>query len=114
MSHSEHPDPDVQAALVRLCDALCIWERATTHESVLILREAGGFHFRAMSGKPSIPDFVSDHQLLRGVIPDCGTCATFKDCKRIREGVSMVTPGMDVGRRTIDPALDECYKPSEE
>ncbi len=32
-----HPDPDVQAALVRLLDALCQWERSTGRESLLVL-----------------------------------------------------------------------------
>ena len=48
----EHPNQEVRKALVRLCDALCSWERNTGLESVLILREQGGFQFRAQSGKP--------------------------------------------------------------
>ena len=60
-----HPDRDVSQALIKLCDALCTWERSTGHESVLILREQGGFVFRAMSGKPTVPDDVVDAQLLQ-------------------------------------------------
>ena len=65
----EHPDPDVQQAIVRLCGALCIWERATGRESVLILREQGGFCFRATSGKPvdDEPRGPSDTQLIVSV-----------------------------------------------
>lgn len=62
---TEHPDLEVRKALIRLCDALCTWERATGQESVLILREQRGFQFRAQSGKP-IPrsnDDVSDSML---------------------------------------------------
>jgi hypothetical protein len=55
----EHPSPEVQAALVRLCDALCSWERATGRTSALILRERGGYAFRAASGKPNELDSAS-------------------------------------------------------
>ena len=60
-----HPDEAVQHALTRLCDALCSWERATSRESVLILREQGGFAFRAVSGKPmdSGQDDITDDQV---------------------------------------------------
>lgn len=61
---SPHPDEDVQKALVALSDALCTWERATSRESVLILREQGGFVYRAQSGKPGIPDDIPDEQFL--------------------------------------------------
>jgi len=50
----EHPDQEVRKALIRLCDALCTWERATGLESVLILREQGGFQFRAQMASHSI------------------------------------------------------------
>lgn len=62
---TEHPDQEVRKALIRLCDALCSWERATGRESVLILREQGGFQFRAQSGKPiaRMHDDVSDSML---------------------------------------------------
>ncbi len=56
-----HPDPEVQAAITRLLDALCTWERSTGRGSVLILREAGGFEVRAQDGKPlsiDVPDDV--------------------------------------------------------
>jgi hypothetical protein len=59
----EHPDREVQHALVRLNDALCSWERATGRQSILILREQGGFVHRSASGKPNIPDDVEDEIL---------------------------------------------------
>lgn len=63
-----HPDREVQAALTRLLDALCTWERETGRESVLVLREAGGgFVCRAQSGKPGIPDDIEDEMLLRSI-----------------------------------------------
>jgi len=61
----EHPNDDVQQALVRLSDALCTWERSTGRESILILRESGGFVYRAMSGKPNVPDDIEDADLVQ-------------------------------------------------
>jgi hypothetical protein len=46
-----HSDQDVQAALVKLCDALCTYERNTGNTSTLILHSYN-FHFQAVSGKP--------------------------------------------------------------
>ena len=60
----EHPSREVAQALVRLCDALCSWERATSRESILILREQGGFVFRADCGTPTIPDDIPDSDAL--------------------------------------------------
>jgi hypothetical protein len=63
----EHPNPEVQAALVRLSDALCEWERNTGRQSVLILREEGGVVYRAQSGKPVDSPFLSDADMLATV-----------------------------------------------
>ena len=63
-----HPCSDVQQALVRLDDALCSWERATGRESVLILRETGGFVHRAVSGKPDVPEDISDPELVHNIL----------------------------------------------
>ena len=62
----QHPDDEVQDAIIKLCDRLCMWERATGRESVLVLREQGGLCFRADSGKPlaSGVDDVPDRMLL--------------------------------------------------
>jgi hypothetical protein len=60
----QHLDSEVQAAVIRLCDALCQWERATGRSSVLILVEQGVFKFRAMDGKPNVPEYMSDGHLL--------------------------------------------------
>ena len=59
-----HPDPEVRAAIIRLSDALCQWERSTGRESVLIIREQGGFVYRAVSGKPDVSDGIVDAQLV--------------------------------------------------
>ena len=65
MAFMQHPDPEVRQALIRLTDALCTWERNTGRESVLILREVGGFTYRAMSGKPDVPDDIPDDHLMK-------------------------------------------------
>lgn len=59
----EHPDREVQQALVRLNDALCSWERSTGRNSILILREQGGFEHRSASGKPTVPNDIEDQYL---------------------------------------------------
>lgn len=63
----KHPDRDVEQALTRLSDALCTLERSTGRQSVLIVREQGGFVYRAMSGKTGIPDDVTDEQLKKTI-----------------------------------------------
>lgn len=66
----EHLDNEVRQAIVKLCDALCSWERETGRQSVLILREQGGFNFRATNGKPvpSSLDDVTDAQLIKNIL----------------------------------------------
>lgn len=61
---NQHPDSDVQQALIKLSDALCTWERNTGRNSVLIVREEGGFVYRAVSGKPGVPDEIPDSKLM--------------------------------------------------
>jgi len=65
--YMQHQDPDIAQAIIKLCDALCSWERMTGRESVLVIREAGGFVFRASSGKPGIPDDIPDEQLMNSI-----------------------------------------------
>lgn len=60
----KHPDPAVNHAIIRLCDAICSWERTTGRQSALIIREQGGFVFRAFSGKPGIPEHITDEDFL--------------------------------------------------
>lgn len=61
MMWTEHPDAEVRQALIRLCDALCSWERMSGRENLLVLIEAdhqqqfGRYEFVADSGKP-LPD----------------------------------------------------------
>lgn len=63
-----HRDPEVEKALIRLNDALCMWERATSIESVLIIREQGGFVHRSISGKPNVVDDITDSQIIKTII----------------------------------------------
>ena len=62
--YEQHPDAEVRAALVRLCDMLCSWERSTGRTSALVLREQGGYCFRAASGKPCVPEWVTDSDFI--------------------------------------------------
>ena len=64
MCDTEHKDPEVRSAIIRLNDALCSWERATGIESVFILREQGDFVHRSVSGKPDVADGIADAQLM--------------------------------------------------
>jgi len=48
----QHPDEDVQQAIIRLNDALCSWERATGRQNLLVVIEQGGYEFVADCGKP--------------------------------------------------------------
>lgn len=66
----QHQCPEVRKALIQLDDALCSWERATGVESVLVLREQGGFVHRAVSGKPDVPDDASltDVRLIENIV----------------------------------------------
>lgn len=55
MSWREHPDEEVRRTLIRLCDALCSWERSTGRQNLLVLIEQPDYDFIADCGKP-IPD----------------------------------------------------------
>ncbi len=66
----EHRDLEVRKAIIRLNDALCMWERATSVESVLIIREQGGFVHRSVSGKPGVPLDVPDAHLFKNILND--------------------------------------------
>lgn len=70
MSYKEHPDREVRESLIRLTDALCMYERKTGKRNVLILKQSdgfgeGGYHFRALDGKPGIPNEITDEALLK-------------------------------------------------
>jgi len=60
----KHPDKEVDLAITRLCDALCEYERNSGRNSVLILREEGGWSFRAMGGKPVAPEACTDSAMI--------------------------------------------------
>jgi len=68
-----HPDPEVQKAIIRLDDALCMWERSTFRQSILIIREMGGFVHRSVSGKPGIPEDITDSQIIQTIIGNKAT-----------------------------------------
>ncbi len=61
---TKHDDGAVNQALIKLNDALCMWERSTGRQSVLIVREEGGWEHRSLSGKPGLPADVTDQMLL--------------------------------------------------
>jgi hypothetical protein len=48
----EHPDVEVNQALINLADRLCQWERSTGRQSILIIKEQGGYERIYVSGKP--------------------------------------------------------------
>jgi len=57
-----HPNDEVRAAMILLCDALCNYERACGRQSILIFMEQDRLEFRAVNGKPVPPD-VPDSKL---------------------------------------------------
>jgi hypothetical protein len=60
---TDHPSKDVRAAAIRLIDALCMWNRSTGRENILIIKDSVGCEYRTLSGAPP-PEYVSDAQLL--------------------------------------------------
>lgn len=56
-----HIEPNVDQAIIRLCDALCSWERATGRRSTLVLipEMRDEELFIANDGKPLPPDEIS-------------------------------------------------------
>jgi len=58
-----HPSPDVRKGLLALLDALCSWERSTGREYLLIVKDAGGYGYRSLTGSP-IPEHTGDHTAL--------------------------------------------------
>jgi len=53
--YRQHPDEAVRTALIRLCDALCTWERNTSRRSILILVDSSN-------------DDISDEQLIEHLL----------------------------------------------
>lgn len=60
---TSHPDPEVRAAALRLLDALCMWERATSRHNVVIIKDSIGCGYRSFDGGP-VPEDVSDAHVL--------------------------------------------------
>ena len=67
-----HQSEKVQAAITKLCDALCEFERATGRQSAFVIREDTGFFYRALNGKPGVPSDISDEDLLIQASPEEG------------------------------------------
>jgi len=63
--YTQHPSGDVREALEQLSNALGSWEKSTGIRSVLILREPGGFVYRAVNGKTNVSDDIEDADLLK-------------------------------------------------
>lgn len=59
----QHPSPDVRAAAIRLLDALTTWNRTTSRENVVIIKDTVGCEIRMLSGSPP-PERVTDAELL--------------------------------------------------
>lgn len=49
--------------MVRLLDALCMWERSTGRHNVVIVKDSIGCGYRSFDGSP-VPEEVGDHRLL--------------------------------------------------
>ena len=75
MNIQQHKDREVQAAIVRLADALCTWEREAGRENIVIIREEG-FCFRAINGKPDVPIDLPDEFILKRFV-----CPSDKEVK---------------------------------
>lgn len=60
---TEHPSEDVQAATIRLLDALCMWERSTGRHHILIVKDSIGVDYRSFDSAP-VNDMTSDAVLL--------------------------------------------------
>lgn len=81
-----HSNSEVRKAIIRLDDALCTWERATSIESVFILRETGGFVHRAVSGKPNVPLDITDATLVKNILHESnGITVTLEDAREFVE-----------------------------
>jgi len=59
-----HPSEDVQAAIVRLADALTSWNRTTSRDNLVIIKDTVGVEYRAFSGAP-IPEDITDEEALK-------------------------------------------------
>ena len=58
-----HPNEEVRRAALRLVDALCIWERDTGRQNLVIIKDESGCEYRSISGAP-VPAELSDGELL--------------------------------------------------
>jgi len=49
----QHVSDEVNAAVIRLCDAICSWERSTGREAIVIILGDDGYEHLSISGKPA-------------------------------------------------------------
>ena len=63
--YQTHPDPEVHQAVIRLCDALCSWERATGRQNLMVVMEQGGYEFIADCGKPLSHQHLSPEEFVK-------------------------------------------------
>jgi hypothetical protein len=59
---TQHPCLEVNIAINQLNDVLCMWERNTGHETVLIV-QSGDYVHRSLDGIP-VPDDIPTETLL--------------------------------------------------
>lgn len=59
----EHPSDEVRAAAIRLMDALTSWNRSTSRENVVIIKDSIGCEIRTLSGAHQ-PEEITDAMLL--------------------------------------------------
>lgn len=66
----EHPDPDVERAMISLFDALCRWERSTGRESLLVFipAEKDEEVIVADSGKLTPPWRINNEVIIHQVV----------------------------------------------
>lgn len=62
---NNHRDREIRQLITALTDALCQYERNTGSENILIIRDDRGFQWRAINGKPDVPEDLEDAFLLR-------------------------------------------------
>lgn len=60
---TDHPSEEVRAAAIRLLDALCSWERSTSRENLVIIKDSIGCQYRSFTGSP-VPESTGDHALI--------------------------------------------------
>jgi len=87
----QHPDPNVERAIVELANALRAWGRNSGRESILIVREEDGFICRAYiapSWNPDVPDDITDEQMLQKIKMGWALKSLPQDKRRVIAGIT--------------------------